>query len=102
MGKRPETVGDLAAFDITVTPPDAAPGATTSTVQVIVRKPDGTEHDDSAGVTASGTNHFRYVATARIDAPGPWRWRVNSNAGIIDSYEVGVRIPRPAFDDPLP
>lgn len=102
MGFKPDAVGDLPAFTITFTPGATDPAAVAGGVQVIVRKPNGTETDDSAGVAASGTNVFVYTATTRIDQSGAWRWRINSNSGLIDSFEVGITIPRSAFVDPLP
>lgn len=102
MGAKPEAVGDLPAFRITFTPPDAAPTAVAGNVHVLVRKNDGTEFDDTAGLTQVSPNVFDYVATERIDQSGNWYWRVNSNTGLIDSQEIAVSIRFAAFTAPLP
>lgn len=102
MGSKPEAVGDLPAFRVTFTPPDAAPSAVAGDVHVLVHKNDGTEFDDTAGLSPVSTNVFDYIATHRIDQAGNWWWRVNSNTGLIDSHEIGLSIKFPAFGDPLP
>lgn len=99
---KPESVGDLPAFQITFTPGENDPSAVAADVVLLVHKPDGTETDDSAGLTAAGTNVFNYKATTRIDVAGSWRWRWNSNSGLIDSGELGLTIGHSSFKVPLP
>lgn len=103
--KMPNAIGDLAAFTFSFTPPTTAPTQVVplAQVQVLVVKPDGTEVNDSAGVSAgAAANQFKYMATSRINQAGLWTWRVNANSGLVDSDERSVWIPPSAFVQPLP
>lgn len=101
MGSKPDAVGDLPAFTITFSPGANDPGAVAGDVHVFVRKPDGTEAEDTGAVAQTAANVWAYTATARIDQAGPWRWRWNSNSGLIDSGETGLTIGQSSFAHPL-
>lgn len=99
--RQPSDVGDLAEFDIYLTPPVSNPSAVATEVKVVVKKPG---QPDAAAVNAVevGSNHWRYTAAARIDVAGRWVWRVNANAGLIGSKEIVADIADSALATPLP
>lgn len=98
---KPTVVGDLAEFTVTFEPPASAPAATVSAAQVIVKHPNGTVSAPVA-MTVVTPNVWRYTAATRIDTRGTWTYRVNANAGLIDSFEFSIEIARSLFPVPLP
>jgi hypothetical protein len=96
---KPTDVGDLIQFDVIWTPPEGSSAVVTAAMLHIL-PPSGIE-ETAPGVEIA-PNHWRFTAASRIDEGGPWRVRVNANAGLIDSIEFSLPINATRFAVPVP